>query len=64
MKQGLKSSDRCENGCSAEKGEVRGQGDVKGDFEGGWGETEQPKLGNHTWPGTGSWAGRNWHSVL
>ena len=50
--------------CSAEKGEVRGQGDVKGDFEGGWGEAEQPKLGNHTWPGTGSWAGRSWHSGL
>lgn len=38
MTPGLKSSDRCKKGSGAQKAGVRGQEDVKGNCEGGWGK--------------------------
>ena len=38
VKPGLKSSDRCKKGSGAQKAGVRGQEDVKGNCEGGWGK--------------------------
>lgn len=55
VKPGLKSSDRCEKGCGAQKAGGRGQEDVKGNCEGGWGKPSSwgTALGLEGAPGPG-----------